>query len=348
MGNNQIKNKVNNKLNNQNNVVESPGANKAFWIMFNFLLFFIFLAVLIVGGFLLYENIPGKPVILDSNVQTSLLINEEDSDEGESSKQFYSNMKFNHKDISYKIELNCEDNKRERVLIALDLLSKEVGNIKFHAVSNNPDIEISCSEQVKSAYNPDYFIGGEGGAKEVIQTGRYNIINQGVIYLYEDNIGSLNCDYPSVEMHELMHVFGFGHSENKNSLMYAYLESCNQKLDSFIIQELKRLYAEENLADLYIENLKTVKKGRYLDFNITIKNSGSVNANNVSFSVLSDGKVAGTNELEDITYGAGVTISIQNFKLNERNPKEIKFVLDRENRINEIDKENNVAIVKLE
>ena len=91
--------------------------------------------------------------------------------------------------------------------------------------------------------------------REIVQTGRYNVITNGTVLLYKET-NAQNCDWANVELHELIHVFGFGHSNNSNSLMYPYLENCNQKLDDSIIKELTRLYSEENLADLYFDNNK--------------------------------------------------------------------------------------------
>ena len=60
----------------------------------------------------------------------------------------------------------------------------------------------------------------------------------------------------------------------------------------------------------------------------------------------------GSFDLEDkegeIKYGAGIIVSIENLKLKSSNPKEIKFVIDYENLIKEIDEENNVAAIKFD
>ena len=79
-------------------------------------------------------------------------------------------------------------------------------------------------------------------------------------------VKSKDCSYPNVELHELLHVLGFDHSENKKSIMYQLIESCDQILDQSIINQLKLLYAEENLPDLYFDKINVIKKGRYLPF----------------------------------------------------------------------------------
>jgi hypothetical protein len=230
------------------------------------------------------------------------------------------------------------------MISAFNNLSSKVNIISFYEVLNNPDIEVSCSENKKESIDERHFIAGEGGAKEIVQTGRYNIINNGTVLLYKE-IKIQECDWANVELHELIHVFGFGHSNNSNSLMYPYLENCNQKLDESIIKELIRLYSEENLADLHFSGKSAVKKGRYLDFNLSIKNSGSITSEKTSFKVLEEGKLVKEFDLDQISYGGGIVVEIKNLKLNSRNPKEIKFIIDKENLIKEIDEENNVAVV---
>ena len=100
---------------------------------------------------------------------------------------------------------------------------------------------------------------------------------------------------------QIQYVFGFDHSQDKNSLMYPYLESCEQKLDESIINNLKELYSKENLADLYFKEIEALKKGRYLDFNVSIKNLGVIGANNVILSVFGGGKKVKDFELDDIS-----------------------------------------------
>ena len=328
--------------------LKKAGYDKSGSTLVNILLIFIFvisLILIIAVGYLVYMDLPGSPENVNLELDNlSVVENESVSDV----YQFYPNMKFNHNDISYRIEDGCEIIKKERMISAFNELSKQVNIISFHEVSEEPDIEVSCTKKEKSFENKDYFIAGEGGAKEIVQTGAYNVITGGVILLYESQKKSIKCDYPNVEMHELMHVFGFNHSTNKNNLMYPYLESCNQVLDDSLIKELKRLYSQENLPDLYFEDAKVIKKGRYLDFNLTVKNSGDVDAPNVSFSVFDESDLVETRKIGDIKYGAGIVVEIKNFKLIRRNPTEVSFVIDAENKIKESDNKNNIVKAKFD
>ena len=299
---------------------------------------FLILIALVVIIYFIYLNFPFEAEDLDLDIESL----PELEGIGES-EQFYPNMKFNHNSISYQIGSACSQEKRDRMISAFKELSSKVSVISFYEVLTTPDIEVLCSEYTKQAPEGDYFIAGEGGAREIIQTGRYNIITEGIVLLHGNPHEFYECSWANIELHELIHVFGFDHSADKNSLMYPYLNSCDQKLDASIINTLKDLYSEENLPDLYFKDINVIKKGKYLDFNLTVKNSGAIDAKDVSFAVLDDGQLVKTFGLNDLVFGGGMMVGIQNLKLIHKNPKEIQFVIDKDDLIKEIDEENNIA-----
>ena len=129
--------------------------------------------------------------------------------------------------------------------------------------------------------------------------------------------------------------------------MYPILESCDQIIDNSIIDKLIELYAEENYPDLYFENLTVIKKGRYLDFNTTIKNSGIIDSDNASLTITDDQGEVESYLIGNISFGGGIAIQTTNLQLNSRNPTSITFVLDQENKIKEIDEKNNRATINL-
>ena len=319
--------------------------NKRGFIL-NLILILLILLIILIGGYFIYQNIPGTPesfkAVFNKENQT-LEVSNLSSD----IKQFYPNMKFNHNQISYSIDVNCPDKKKNNVIEAFKELSDKVIQISFYENNQNPDIEVSCSETEKHSVKEDYFIAGEGGAKEIIQTERYGVITQGVILFNQNPKNTIECDWPIVELHELLHVFGFGHSENKDSLMYPYLENCNQKLDQSILNDLNNLYSQENLPDLYFESVSAIKKGRYLDFNVSVKNSGTILAKNVSLSVIEDKKIIKQFELNDISFGAGTNLAVSNINLDSRSSNEISIVIDEKNNIKEIDEDNNIAELRV-
>ncbi|MBD3253211.1 matrixin family metalloprotease [Candidatus Pacearchaeota archaeon] len=309
------------------------------------LVFIILIFLILVMLYLLYYNLPGVPEDINPVVDPLKTKNITYSEVG----QFFPNMKFNHNKITYKIDENCDKDKEKRMLEAFNMLTEKVPQIIFLPINQNPDIEISCTRTdrvlIERSDKIDYFVAGEGGAREVIPTGKYNVIVSGIILLYGEKKHTADCDWPNVELHELMHVFGFNHSKNENSLMYPYLESCDQKLDDSIIRDLKKLYSEENLPDLYFEKVDAIKKGRYLDFNITVKNAGTVDAKDATFSIIDSGSLIETKQLRDLKFGAGIFLEVRNMKLKNRYPDELKFILDYNGKIKELDEENNEAKV---
>ncbi len=288
--------------------------------------------------YMLYQYIPGEPKNFTADINPSKL---EIENLSYKIKQFYPNMKFNHNSISYRINSDCSAKEEERVVRAFGELSNQIGIISFYPSSENPDIEVSCSEESKTSVQEDFFIAGEGGAKEIIKTGRYNVITNGVIFLYDGTKG-VKCEWPNIELHELLHVFGFEHSQDENSLMYPYLESCEQRLDEEIITRLKELYSQENMADLYFESAESVKRGIYLDFNVTIKNSGDVDANDVFLTVIDNGKKLKDFSLNDLPFGVSIIFKVSYLELSSRGSESIDLVIDYGNSIKEFDEENNV------
>ena len=75
----------------------------------------------------------------------------------------------------------------------------------------------------------DLFIAGEGGPTSITNTSLYNVILKGKILLYKKS----ECEEPIVELHELLHVFGFDHSQDPNNIMFN-LSSCNQEISQDI------------------------------------------------------------------------------------------------------------------
>ncbi len=312
-------------------------------IIFYGIIILVIIGLIVFLGYYIYLNAPRDAqqleVITNPNFEEPIISNV---------NQFYPNMKFNHNNIGYFIDGSCDENKKERMIQAFKELNKEVPLLTFVPLTRSPDIEISCDENKGKKIDEKHFVAGEGGAKEIIQTDRYNIITEGVILLYDNSkLRVKTCDYPNVELHELLHVFGFDHSEDKGNIMYPFIESCNQILDQSIIDQLNQLYSEENLPDLYFDKLEVVKKGRYIDFNLTIKNSGSIKSEEVSLTILDGENIIHERDMGEIEFGAGVTLSTTNLKLKRLNPDQIRFIIDKEDSVREIDETNNVGNIKL-
>ncbi len=309
----------------------------------NFIISIFLILTILFLSYYIYLNIPRNPEKLNINNDPSFepIITSE-------VKQFYPNMKFNHNKISYIIGKDCNSEKRLKMEKAFQELSSNVPILVFYESESSPEIKISCTKNDEINIDEKHFTAGEGGAKEIIQTGNYNIITEGIILLYENTKAkSKNCDYPNVELHELLHVLGFDHSESKKSIMYLYIESCDQILDQSIINQLKVLYSKENLPDLYFDKINVTKKGIYLDFDLTAKNSGSVKAQKVILTIMDGDIIIEKKDLGNLNFGSGVTLKITNLKLKRLNPDEISFILDKDNEIRESNENNNFINIKL-
>ena len=328
-------------MNMQEEVSKKPSI---IWKLIYIIVIIATIVVILILVYYIYLNLPRNPQQLEinnnPNFQTPIT---------STVNQFYPNMKFNHNKLTYFIDQNCNLNRKSRMEQAFVELSTKVPIISFFMSEVNPDIEISCTLNNRVDKDEKHFVAGEGGAKEIIQTGNYNIITDGIILLYENSkVKSKDCIYPNVEIHELLHVLGFDHSEDKKSIMYPVIESCDQVLDTSITGQLKTLYAQENLADVYFDQIEVTKKGRYIDFNLTIKNSGSIKSEKISLTILDGTNIIEQRNLGDLDFGAGITLTTTNLRLKRLNPDQINFILDKENSIKELDEDNNVANIKLQ
>ncbi|MEK6918755.1 MAG: CARDB domain-containing protein [Nanoarchaeota archaeon] len=253
----------------------------------------------------------------------------------DSQLQFYPNMRFNHNDITYRINPSCTFEQADQFGSAADLLNDKVKGLIITQepwTNEQADIEVLCGKEYLES--DDLYVAGEGGPKFVMNQSLFTIILGGKVVLYRDS-----CSY-NVELHELLHVFGFKHSNNKQSVMYNN-SLCSQFLTGDIINEMARLYAYEPLPELYFEEMVVVKHGAYLDFNTTVENQGMINASEISMDLLVGDKVIQRFELGDVNFGGGRILRTKNIQLPNRDIKEVTFIIDPDNKTREYTKENN-------
>jgi hypothetical protein len=296
----------------------------------------IIIALLIFLGFelnLLYKNWPreSKELKIQSNS-----IEENQSSKKESQLTYFSqNLRFNHNNISYNIDSACSLEKRNRMIEAFSVLSRETQIISFNEADKNSDILVSCSD-AEIQNDENLFISGEGGPSKYINNTIYPVILKGRIFLYKES----NCGSPIVEVHELLHVFGFDHSKDKSDIMYPKSD-CTQELKIAYFEELKRLYSIKPLAELYFKEADNITKaGIYLNFALTILNKGILPAKSVNLSVYADNKKVKSFELGDMKIGEGQKLTIKNLQLPSLNTKEVSLKIESQSE--EYDYENNV------
>lgn len=294
------------------------------------LILYVFLLILLgVASYFLYINIlnlTSEPVQFIANTTQT------NPTSYSSQQQFYPNMRFAGKTVSYTIEPECTEEKRARMLEAFSKLEEET-ELKF-SQDTEGQILVSCQEQEEEIPG-ELFIAGEGGPTETINTSLFYVIEKGKILLSYKNS---RCDNYNVELHELLHVLGFEHSESEESIMHN-TTLCNQILTYDIVDELERLYSIPQLADLYFSNVSAVKHGIYLDFYLEIRNQGLADSGNIQLELYSEEKFDEFN-ITSINYGEGRILEVKNTRLPSRKTNQIKFVIVSGE---ELDKKNNVA-----
>jgi hypothetical protein len=290
-------------------------------------------AMIFLLGFI-YMNFPQEPVEMILNtVLPKQTINITYND----TPVFMENLRFNHNNISYFIEEDCSKIRRDSMVEAFVIFENEMELISFYKIKNksNADISVGCSDNYIEL-SDNLFIAGEGGPSRIINTSIFKMIEKGKISLYKDP----RCDYPIVGLHELLHVFGFDHSKNPKSIMYN-VSKCNQRITEDMIDLIDELYSIEPLADAFIENLTVIKKGRYLDFNVTVSNDGLIGVNSINLTIFAEGREFNVIELGELNIGYSRVLKVTNNKLPSKSVENIKFVLDVDDNIRELNEENN-------
>lgn len=253
------------------------------------------------------------------------------------SVQFYSNMRYADKKISYSLASTCSEKRKTDFKNAIALLEQKT-ILSFYK-ADNAEITVTCSNIAPEAEEKDHFIAGEGGPSQIINASRFAIVLSGKIALYRPE----TCDQPQIATHELLHALGFDHNGNSQSIMYP-VTNCEQQIDPEIIHEINILYSIPSLSDLLIEKASANKSGAYLDFDATIANYGLKETRNFSLEVISDGKIEKTFEIEGLEIGAKRRLTVSNLRIS-RNTK--KIILQVATQEAEISKDNNQAELSL-
>ena len=311
---------------------EQPKRSKFLSLVLSFLFTLLVLVVIAMVTIYYLQPFKNEPFFVgENNGNTNFTIG------SEGSIQFYENMRFPDKVISYNIENACPLPKKDEMLKAFRFMEEKT-ILSFYQKDANAQIKIQC-ENV-SVPRSGLFVAGEGGPTNITSTPKYNIINEGQILLLRES----RCPKPNVEIHELMHVLGFEHSINPNNIMFN-ISKCSQEMGQDSIDLINTLYSVESLPDLNILNVSGRIHSRYLDFQIEIQNQGLAPSSNGNINVYGDEKLIKSFELNPIDTGYGKIISIENILL-VRNVKEIQFEVEIPDR--ELDKKNNVKKLSLD
>jgi len=303
---------------------------------FVYVLLVFLLVSLIISMFLLYELLPQGTETFNRYELSKNFSSFNESKHG----QFYSDMRFSDSLISYHIDSDCSDIRYNDMIGAFNFLENQT-IVRFYEISLNSQIAVHCSNSAK--IEGKMIIAGEGGPNYVVQTDHYNIIINGSILLLRDS----NCPRPNIAIHELLHVFGFDHSNVSSSILYP-TSRCEQQLSQDIIDTIDNLYSVESLPDLYFSEAYANKSGRYLNLDVEIKNSGLRDAKPFDMYVYADAEFVEKFSFENIGVGEGRILRVNNLKMPISNVKKIIFFIDEKNNTKEIDKSNNKVTLNIE
>ena len=252
------------------------------------------------------------------------------------SVQFYENMRYPNKDISYRIE-DCTLQKTDEMQRAFETI-ENLTVLNFYPVNNKEEIFVTCDS--KTRIEGDLFVAGEGGPTKITKSKNFNVIYEGAITLVRDS----KCENPNIGIHELLHTLGFDHSDNPDNIMY-FVSSCDQEIGQDIIEWISYLYSFPSYTDLAFENASALMHGRYLDITLTINNDGLEDSENSKLIIYADNKSIKEFEIESIPISGGRIITLKNILVLQTRIDKLELFIDYN--LPELDKDNNGLILKI-
>lgn len=286
----------------------------------------------IISLLLLYWVVPLKNSTFKANISanTNFTISE-----NKTKVQFYENMRFPSKMISYKIKTDCNLEKTHSMERGFERIANLTGLI-FYPVDSNEQITVTCQE--KNIIENGMFIAGEGGPTNITNTDKFKVITHGDILLIKES----DCPNPNVEIHELLHVLGFDHSENKKNIMYP-ISKCDQTIGEDTIEKIKDLYKTPSLPDLKFEKIEANVKGRILNINISVRNDGLKESKETKISLISENKTLREIDLKPLQIGHGLKIELKNLWITKIKIEELRVEID--SNFEELSKDNNKVLL---
>ena len=298
----------------------------------NVIILLFLCALLIFGLYSMYLNLPiGTKIYKPFSGNVSYLPENVINGSGEV-VQFYPNMRYSDRRISYKIESACSEKKSNDIVMAFAAISEKT-ILSFYQSDDNPEIKVLCSDIAPLAEEKGHFVAGEGGPSEIINTTKFSVILSGKIALYREN----KCDKPNVAIHEILHALGFDHINSLKSILYP-ITSCDQQIDLWVVDHINKLYSIDSLPDLAIDALDASSEGRYLNFNINILNIGLAKSSSAELNLYSDNEKITNFSLGDVEIGEKRILMVENLRLPSREDN-IMFVVESSSR--ELTLDNN-------
>lgn len=251
--------------------------------------------------------------------------------------QFYENIRYSDSAISYRIADVCTLQKKADAERAFEILEEET-ILTFYSVQDNEEILITCQSRQK--IKEDFFIAGEGGPVNITKAGDFNVVLYGEVLLIRQS----QCPNPNIALHEILHALGFDHSSNSNNIMYD-VSKCSQTLGKDIPDLINQLYAIPSQSDLVLDEVSPVIHGKYLDVNISVKNSGLKRSEEFFINIYADDNLLETIDVQPLGIGFGMKFIFKNLQIKRTNFDELRFVIESD--FEELDKANNEIIFEV-
>ena len=292
----------------------------------------ILIGLFLVSLIVLYWLFPINSIDFSFNSNSNFSI------ESEGEMQFYPNMGFPSKSITYEVDETCSLQKKQDMNRAFEIM-QELTILDFK-ISENGSIHVYCEKKSDKGTDKGFFIAGEGGPTNVTMGKYFNVIQGGEIILIKNS----DCERPNVAIHELLHVLGFNHSDNPNNIM-SPVSKCKQTIGQDTLDKIDELYSYPSLPDLEFEQASAKMKGRVLDLNVTIKNEGLADAGYFEIVVYGDGKEIKRIESEGIQIGYSQKITMVNNLISKLKIDSMEFSIEAN--FEEINKDNNKIILDM-
>ena len=267
-----------------------------------------------------------SPINFNFDTNTNFSLNNESLD-----MQFYPNMRFPDRNISYSMDEDCTLQKKNEMIWAFNIMENNTV-LNFYKASPS-QIKVSCDEKNKFD-NQGLFIAGEGGPTNISLGKSFKVIQGGQILLIRNS----NCEKPNIAIHELLHVLGFNHSKNPNNIMYP-ISKCKQTIGKDTLNKINELYSTDSLPDLQFEKVSATIKSRLLNINILVRNEGLKTSGNFKVIIYSGDKRIKEVNLDGLSIGEGNSITIENLVVPTIKINSLKLEIKGD--FKEINKKNN-------
>lgn len=222
--------------------------------------------------------------------------------------QFYPNLRFLNARIVYALGPACDETQRARVHRAFSLLSEDTG-LSF--VESMPeDLSITCALTPEPRdVSLTHFVAGEGGPTSILNVSSFYIIQHANVSFYRPE----RCAIPTIALHELLHAFGFDHTNQSMSIMYP-LTGCEQTIDASILEELRRLYSIPSLPDIALSSVSANISTLRFSFIVEVANLGLAPLTNATLVVEGDTFIRRFG-LEELEVGKRKILSVEQIRL---------------------------------